>query len=121
MVVVVVSVAVAWHMGEYVATSSSAIVVVVKRGAMALILMGSVKRDSLALASQVDASVRDAVGCAVFCMAWRCGCTTGDGRTEDSLDWLTWGACQKSEATELAQLQNNAITIQKKESCFARQ
>lgn len=44
MVVVVVSVAVAWHMGEYVATSSSAIVVVVKRGTMALVLlMGSVK------------------------------------------------------------------------------
>jgi len=43
-VVVVVSVAVAWHMGEYVATSSSAIVVVVKRGTMALVLlMGSVK------------------------------------------------------------------------------
>jgi hypothetical protein len=93
-VVVIVSVAVAWHMGEYVATSSNAMVVVVKRGTMALVLlMGSVKEIRLALVQPSPAKLmrqsemRLAVTVVPRRRFWP---LSGDGRTqaEDLFDWL---------------------------------
>ena len=80
LVVVVVSVAVAWHMGEYVATSSSAIVVVVKRGTMALVLlMGSVREIIVGFGAAITRQVKLMRQNSIQ----RLVTMTGDGRTKN--------------------------------------